>query len=301
MTRDGYNHTLTIVNLKGQGDKGTYTCTPKFKKSSFQVTEGNFIVEVNKARLPDPPAARTLSLYEGRSTNVSCNYYQAKMRYGLQLFWTFEGLGFQDDTMVSPNSNVTYRTMADNDGRDWLELNNLDTAASGQYKCNYKYPDKQIFAMTFDIEVQQNEGREFERNATWKEDQFLGRLMCDLSSLENVTIEKFFWEINGEELMYSTEKYNMTEKGDLKFLAVNNIVKENDEGVYRCVAQLRYYPIAVKFNVMIEKSKKEIDFTEWTEWSVCDASGRRFKFRVCTEEGCLERYGYVYDVATENC
>lgn len=57
--------------------------------------------------------------------------------------------------------------------------------------------------------------------------------MCDLSSLENVTIEKFFWEIDGEELMYSTEKYNMTEKGDLKFLAVNNIVKENDEGMIK--------------------------------------------------------------------
>ena len=55
--------------------------------------------------------------------------------------------------MVHSGSNAEYRAYEDEEGRDFLELTNLDLDAAGTYKCNYKYPDKQIFAMSFIVSV----------------------------------------------------------------------------------------------------------------------------------------------------
>ena len=37
-------------------------------------------------------------------------------------------------------------------------------------------------------------------------------------------------------------------------------------GVYRCIAELPYYPVALRFNVVVEPSRKERDFAPWSQW-----------------------------------
>ena len=75
---------------------------------------------------------------------------------------------------------------------------------------------------------------------------------------------RFYWEINGEELVEeSDEKYMITEDGPTKRLVVTNVTEE-DTGTYRCVAELQYYPIAVRFNVNVIGSTKDQDFYRWT-------------------------------------
>ena len=59
----------------------------------------------------------------------------------------------QSDTRVHAGSNAEYRAYTDDQGRDWLVLSNLDTEAAGKYRCAYKYPDKQIFTMRFNVAV----------------------------------------------------------------------------------------------------------------------------------------------------
>ena len=55
--------------------------------------------------------------------------------------------------MVQEDSEVTHNIRTDDEGRDWLELENVDLGAAGMYKCNYEYPDGQVFSMRFDIRV----------------------------------------------------------------------------------------------------------------------------------------------------
>ena len=59
----------------------------------------------------------------------------------------------QEGDLVHSGSNANYRAYTDDEGRDWLALSNLDLEAAGAYKCNYKYPDKQVFSMKFQVMV----------------------------------------------------------------------------------------------------------------------------------------------------
>ena len=62
-------------------------------------------------------------------------------------------LSYQSETQVHKGSRTQYRTYSDEQGRDWLVLSEVDVEGAGTYKCNYKYPDKQIFSMQFDVNV----------------------------------------------------------------------------------------------------------------------------------------------------
>merc|ERR1719312_950156 len=155
--------------------------------------------------------------------------------------------------------------------------------------------------MSFNITVREREDpADYVRNITMKEDYESGRLMCNVSSLAS-QMERFYWEKDGEELM-DDEKYDMSETSPSFYtLKVHMLDAEKDEGVYRCVAQLRLYSLAVRFNVTVIKSTKSTDFTAWTEFSVCDKQGKKYRFRTCAADGCLDKYGYVYEVDSENC
>ena len=39
-----------------------------------------------------------------------------------------------------------------------------------------------------------------------------------------------------------------------------------NSGVYRCIAELPYYPVALRFNLVVEPSRKERDFAPWSVW-----------------------------------
>lgn len=305
-------HILKIKNVQKM-DKGLYKCRPKLSIKGITVEDGEFKVVVTEPTytLPTPPEASTLELTEGGSGQINCNFNEAREKYGLELFWTFNDERFMDETMVHENSDVTHNTRTDDRGRDWLELHPTDLGAAGEYKCNYEYPDGQVFSMTFEIRVREAVGpADVVRDMRFREDFKSATLICDLSALSGVEIVRFHWEKDGEEIDDEGSKYNMTEHdhidqrsdiSDQRRLVINDLNKDTDDGIYRCVAELSYYPIAVRFNVVIEKSTKDQDFTEWTAFSVCDKQGNRFRFRACTNSNCIDRYGIVYEVDTDTC
>ena len=85
--------------------------------------------------------------------------------------------------------------------------------------------------------------------------------MCKKLALQ--LLLRFYWEVDGEEIMGSDDKYTITEDGLTKRLVVNDVMEE-DSGNYRCVAELQYYPIAVRFEVTVVASTKDQDFGRWT-------------------------------------
>jgi len=299
---EGNTHRLMIKNVQKK-DRGTYICSPKMASNSDMVlSDGKFVVTIDKAQLPDAPAARTVMMSEGQTGNLNCNYKQAKDRYGLKLFWSFNGERLEDGR-VHRKSSAQYTSYTDDEGRDWLELSDLDLRAGGEYKCNYRYPDKQLFSMTFNVNVQELQGpADVERNVTVNEDRYTKTLSCDLSGLSDAGIESFRWEKDGQVVHNDTDnRITLREEGMSKLLEIDNLNADEDSGVYRCIAELEYYPVALRFNLHVEPSRKERDFAPWSAWSTCDKNSKRFRFRTCVQDGCADYYGFVYEVDSERC
>eukprot|EP00116_Pleurobrachia_bachei_P006296 sb/3466558/ len=296
---EGGNYTLTINDLSAR-DSGRYTCSPKHT-SDVKVADGSFMVQVMNYNLPDPREPSIVTISEGSGRYLNCNYKWPKESYNLRMFWSWNDAELEEPRGEIGETESMYRSGVHEDGRDFIELKDMQMGASGVFACNYEYPDGQVYTMSFDIKVEEREGpQDVIRTITFREDYGSGTLMCDLSSLREVTVERFYWEINGEELEESDEKYTITEDGPTKRLVVNDVTEE-DTGTYRCVAELQYYPIAVRFNVNVIGSTKDIDFDSWTPFSVCDKQNKKFRFRTCVAEDCVAKYGYVYEVDTEDC
>ena len=303
--RSGQNHTITIPNIQKK-DKGTYTCSPKLDVDMV-LSDGKFIVEVVKAALPEPQDIIVVNLTESGSGKMHCNNALTKARYSLELYWTWTQRGQQsyiylgEEGILGNDTAATYQTYTDDNGLDWLALKTVDEGSAGFYSCNYLYPDGQVFNMTFNVTVKELVGPEdVVKNVTMHEDHESRTLICDISTLRNYDIKRSYWEKDGVELM-DGDKYSITETEDTTSLKVKMIEKESDEGVYRCVSELKYYPVAVRFYVDVIKSTRETDFTKWTEFSVCDKVGKKYRFRTCVIEECLEKYSAVFEVDTEYC
>jgi len=302
-SRDGNTHSLKIKNVQKK-DRGTYMCIAKYDGDMI-LSEGRFIVDVDKARLPQSPEPRTVMMSEGGTGSLNCNYKEAKDRYGLKLFWTFNGDRLENGR-VHRKSSAQYRSYEDEEGRDWLALSDLDMRAAGQYKCNYRYPDKQVFSMQFNVNVEEIQGPEdVVRDVDVNEDRYTKTLSCDLSGLSDAGIESFRWEKDGEVITNDTDdRFTMFEEGDdgmTKVLEINDLNAEDHTGVYRCIAELEYYPVALRFNLNVEASRKERDFADWSQWSSCDSNNKQYRFRTCVVDGCSDYYGYVYEVDSRSC
>jgi len=298
---EGNTHNLLIKNIQKK-DKGSYICSPKMRTDQL-LGDGKFVVSVDKARLPEMPEPRDVRMTEGGTGNLNCNYHQAKERYGLKLFWTYNGEKIAEGDVVHSGTNANYRAYTDEEGRDWLALSNLDLEAAGAYKCNYKYPDKQIFSMKFNVLVKDLTGPADQiRNVTVNEDRYTQSLICDLSSLTNVL--SYRWEKDGEVINNETDssgKMILLEDDMVKTLEFDDLNSEEHSGAYRCVAELEYYETGLTFNFVVEESTKERDFAPWSQWSSCDNAGKKYRFRTCIADGCSDLYGFVYEVQTGYC
>lgn len=304
-SREGKSHRLLIKNVQKK-DKGTYFCSPKVSTDQ-ELADGQFVVSVGKAKLPNAPDPREINLSEGGTGSLNCNYAEAKERYGLKQYWTYNGEKIRDSesaTAVHEGSETQYRTYSDDQGRDWLALSNVDVDGAGTYMCNYKYPDKQIFSMQFDVNVAELRGpADVVRNVTVNEDRYTQSLSCDLSGLADAGISSYRWEKDGEVVSNETDPGRITllEDGMQKTLEIDDLNSEDHSGVYRCIAELPYYPVALRFNVVVEPSQKERDFAPWSQWSSCDRQGKKYRFRTCVADGCSDYYGFVYEVETAMC
>ena len=107
------------------------------------------------------------------------------------------------------------------------------------------------------------------------------------------SVPSFYWEKDGERLS-DGDKYTITENGPKKFVQIQDLVNDDSgkgstkqqmnrgdfkdlpfwefktvgdiepPGVYRCVAELEYYPVAVAFNVSVERGDKDQYYGEWS-------------------------------------
>ena len=303
-------HTLTIMNIQKR-DKGLYKCRPKLSVKGVTVEDRKFLVEVTQPALPSELAyeASSIEFSEGETGQINCNFkFQAREQFhGLGIFfWTYNDERFLDENRVHEESEVTHNWRTDDDGRDWLELRDIDLGAAGTYRCNYEYEDGRLFTMRFNIKVRElAHPSDVVRDMNFREDSPSATLICDLAVHADMEIVRFYWEKDGKEIGKEIDdedaKYVMYENEHEHRLEIKDVNKETDDGIYRCVVQLAYYPIAIRFNVNIEISTKDADFTTWTDYSACDEQGNRFRFRSCTNVSCLERYGYVYEIDSTNC
>lgn len=292
MAQKGLNFTLTIKKVKSK-DKGAYVCTPVTNKGITGVSDGLFSISVIPPPIPQAQEARNISFIAGSTKSaIRCSFGQ-KEAYKLELYWTKDGSKLKGDKM-SGDRVMSY----EKNGTDFLQFNDVTMDNKGKYACNYKYKNGRVFTMEFNVMVEAPQGpQDVTREITWGPEFVRGALQCDMSSLKNITMKDFYWEKDGERLS-DGDKYTITENGPKKFVQIQDLVND-DSGVYRCVAELEYYPVAVAFNVSVERGDKDQYYGEWSAFSMCKDK-LKYRFRVCEAQECTQ-YNIPYEVDRVAC
>jgi len=292
LKQSGLNFTLTVKKVKSK-DKGAYICSPTVPGVSG-VSDGTFSISVIPPPVPEAQEARNISFIAGSTKSAIRCSFGSKDTYKLELYWTKDGKKLRGDKMEDE------RVMSyEKNGTDFLQFNDVTMENKGRFACNYKYKDGRVFTMEFDVAVEAPQGpQDVVREINWGPEFVRGALQCDMSSLENITIQDFFWEKDGEQISDSA-KYTVTENGPKKYLQIQDLANE-DSGQYRCIAILEYYPVAVAFNVKVERGNKDQHYGDWSEFSVCKDK-LKYRFRVCLDAVECEQYDVPYDVDRVAC